>query len=89
VVVQNGGEPRLRRSRRVELRLNQLDIERCVIGLPDCIWVAGLATVNQLESVAIGVGALMSQGHEIGRQVADYVMDQIIAGRFFSQTFRC
>jgi hypothetical protein len=68
---------------RIELRLKQLDIERCVIRLPDRIWAAGLAAVNQLERVAVGLRALMNQSHEIGRKVADYVMDQIIVGRFF------
>ena len=59
-----------------------------MIGLPHCIWLSGLATVNRLERVAVGLRALVSQGQEIGRQVADYVMDQIKAGRFFSPTFR-
>ena len=55
-----------------------------MIGLPNRVRACRLAPVNQIEFLAVSLGALMGQHQKIGRQPAHDAINHPVAGRFFS-----
>ena len=83
VIIQHNREPRLCGF---AVRSEKQNIKRAMVGLPDGIGPIGLAPMNQLECLAVGLRPLVSERNKVSRQAADDIEDGSVAGGLLPKT---